>query len=191
MGLAFRDRKRLVARHVELARALLRVLRNVHENRTRTAALRNIERFTKRGRDLFSALYQIVMFRDREGDAGDVGFLKSVGAKELAADLAGDANDRRGVHRRRGNASYHVRRAGTRGRHRYTNSSAGARVSISHVCSALLVANQHMMNLRILAQSVVRRKDCAAGISEDVFYIFGDQAFPNNLRTGSHSLAPY
>ena len=126
---------------------------------------------------------KVIVLGDGQGDAGDVGFLEGVGADELAADLSGDANDRRGIEHGGGDAGDHVGRAGAGGGDGDANFAAGARVAISHVGGALLVAHQDVMDIAVL-QGVIRRKDCASGIAEDVLYAFALQAFPQNLCTG-------
>ena len=72
------------------------------------------ERFADRRRDVFGARHQVVVLRDRQRDAGDVGFLERVGSDQLAAHLSGDADDRRRVEHRRRDAGDHVRRARAR-----------------------------------------------------------------------------
>ena len=79
----------------ELARALLRVLGDVDQHRAGTARARDVEGFAHVVRDVIGAGHQVVVLGDRQRDAGDVGFLEGVGADQLAADLAGDADDRR------------------------------------------------------------------------------------------------
>ena len=130
------------------------------------------------------------MLGDGQGDAGDVGFLKGVGADQLAADLSGDANDGRGIQHGRGDAGDHVGRAGARGGDRNANVAAGARVAIRHVGGALLVAHQDVMDVAVL-QGVIRRQNCASRIAEDVLYAFALQAFPENLCSRfSHGPSP-
>ena len=80
---------------IEIAGALLGVLRDVDEDRAGPARRGDLKRFAHGGRDILRARHQIVVLRDGERDAGDVGFLKAVAADKLAADLSGDADDRR------------------------------------------------------------------------------------------------
>ena len=123
------------------------------------------------------------MLGDRQRDAGDVGFLKRVRANQLAADLAGDADDGRGVHHRGGDAGDHVGRARTRGRDGHADAAARARIAVGHVRGALLVADQHVPD-RVLEHRVVGGQNRAAGVAEDVGHALTDETLPQNLRTG-------
>ena len=120
------------------------------------------------------------MLGDGQGDAGDVGFLKGVGADQLAAHLSGNANDGRRIQHRGGDAGDHVGRARSGGRDRNPNVAAGAGVAIRHMGGALLVAHQDVMDIAMF-QRVIRRQNCASRITEDVLHAFALQAFPQNL----------
>ena len=125
--------------------------------------------------------HQIIVLGDRQRDAGDVGFLKRIGAEELAADLAGDADDRRRIHHGRGDAGDHVGRARTGGGHSHADFAGRARIAIGHVRRALLVAHQNVANGAV-PQRVVGRQDGAARIAEDGFHALAFQTFPQNSR---------
>ena len=56
--------------------------------------------------------HQVIVLGDGESDTRDVSFLESVGTDQLAADLAGDANDGRGIQHGGGNAGHHICGAG-------------------------------------------------------------------------------
>ena len=146
---------------VELARRLLRVFRDVDVHGTRPARRRNLERLAERRRDVVGARHQVVVLGNRQRDAGDVRFLKRVRADQLAAHLAGDADDRRTVHHRRRNAGHHVRRAGPGRRDRDADLAARARIAVGHVRRALLVADEHVAD-RIVEHRVIGRKNGAA-----------------------------
>ncbi len=104
-----------------------------------------------------------------------------------AADLPGDADDRRRIHHRRGDAGHHVGRAGPGGRDRDADLAGRARVAVGHVRGALLVADEDVPD-RIVEHRVVRRQDRPAGIAEDDVDAFAHQAFPENLRTSQSLL---
>ena len=152
---------------IELARSLLRILGDVDEHGSRPAGPRDGERLAHARRHVGGARHEIVVLGDRQRDAGDVGFLKRVGSDQLAADLTGDADDRRAVHHRRRDAGDHVGRPRTRGGDGDADLAARARVAVGHVRRALLVADEHVAN-RILQHGVVRGQDRAAGIAEHV-----------------------
>ena len=95
--------------------------------------------------------HQIVVLGDGQRDPGDVGFLKGVGADQLAAHLSGDADDRRRIEHGCGNSRDHVGRAGSRSRDGDAHLPAGARVTVGHVRRSLLVAHQDVMDVAALA----------------------------------------
>ncbi len=170
---------------VELGQSLLGVLGDIHENGTGTTGLRDGKRLANRRRHVGGRRHQVVVLGDRQGDAGDVGFLKRVGPDQLAADLSGDADDRRAVHHRRGDAGDHVGGARSRGRDRHADAAARPRVAVGHMRRALLVANQDVPN-RKLQHRVIRGENRPAGIAEHVGHPFTHQAFPENLCPCSH-----
>ena len=104
-------------------------------------------------------------------------------ADQRAADLAGDADDRRRVHHRGGDAGDHVGRAGPGRRDRDADLAGRARVAVGHVRRALLVPHQDVAD-RVVEHRVVGRQNRAARIAEDDVDALAHEAFPENLRTG-------
>ena len=125
--------------------------------------LRDHERFADRARDVLGAGHEVVVLRDRQRDAGDVDLLERVAADQAAADLAGDADDGRGVHHRGGDAGDHVGRARPGRGDRDADAAARARVAVGHVRRPLLVAHQDVAN-RVIEHGVVGRQNGAARI---------------------------
>src|SRR2546429_2005736 len=76
---------------VKFGAGLLRVFRDVDQYRAGAPAFRDDKRFANRPRNVFRAGDHHVVLGDRHGDAGDVDFLKRIGAQNLAAHLPGDA----------------------------------------------------------------------------------------------------
>ena len=134
--------------------------------------------------------HQVVVLGDRQRDAGDVGFLEGVRADELAAHLAGDADDRRAVHHRRGDAGDQVGRAGAGGGDRHADLAGGAGVAVGHVRRALLVPHQHVAD-GVVEHRVVGGQDGPARIAEDAGHAFADERLPQNLRTSSSLDLPW
>ncbi len=89
----------------------MRVLGYVDEHRTRAAGASHIKSFAQHARQLIGVGDEVIVLGDGQGDAGNVGFLKGVGADQLAAHLPGDANDGRRIQHRGGDAGDHVGRA--------------------------------------------------------------------------------
>ncbi len=131
------------------------------------------------------------MLGDGQGDAGDVGFLKSVRTDQLAAHLSGNANNGGRIQHGGGDAGDHVGGARSGSCDRNAHFAAGAGVAIRHMRRALLVAHQDVVDIAVL-QRVIRRQNCASGIAEDMLYAFALQAFPQDLCSrfchGSDSL---
>ena len=136
-----------------------------------------------RRRNVLRLAHQKVVLGHRQRDAGDVHFLKRVGAQQLARHIAGDADDGNRIEHGRGNAGDQVGRAGTAGGNGHAHLARGARVAVGHVRRALLVAHQDVADGK-LAQRVVRRQNRAARIAEDGVDAFADQRGPEDLRAG-------
>ena len=164
---------------VEEARALLGVLRDVDQHRARTAGPRDVEGLAQRRRDLVRLGDQVVVLRDRQRHARDVGLLEGVGADERARHLAGDADQRRGVHHGRGDARHHVGGAGAGGGHRHAHAAAGAREAVGHVHGALLVPRQDVVD-GVVRHRVVDGQDRAARIPEHVGDALPREALPDD-----------
>ena len=171
---------------IELARTELRILGDVHQHRSGPVRRRDVKGLAQAGRHFVGPRHQVIVFGNRQRDAGDVHFLKSVAAQHRAAHLPGDAHDGRRIHHRRGDPRDHVGRAGSRGRQRHAHPPAGPRVAVGHMRGALFMPHQHVMHPRF-GQGVIGRKNGASGIPEDVLDAQPLQAFPDNLGAGQLS----
>ena len=168
---------------LELARGLLAVLGDVDQHRAGPAGARHVEGLADDASDVLRAGHQVVVLGDRQRDAGDVGFLEGVRPDGLAAHLPGDADDRHRVHHRGRDAGDHVGRAGAAGRDRDPDLAGGTRKAIGHVRGALFMAHQDVAD-RVVEHRVVRRQDCAAGVTEHAGDAFAHQALPQDLGSG-------
>ena len=164
---------------VEQSHGLLGIFGDVDQHRAGASGFRDVERFANRRGHFIGAGHQIVVLGDGQGDAGDVGFLKGVGAQQLAAHLSGDADDRNRIHHRGGDAGHHIGGAGARCSNRYAYSAGGAGVAVGHVGCALFMPHQNVVDVAVL-ERVVRRQNRAAGIAENRLHAFALQAFPEN-----------
>ena len=92
------------------ARGLLGVLGDVHQHRPGAAAgARHVERLVDGRRHLGHVRHQVIVLRDGEGDAGDVGLLEGVRPDEPACPPDRDATMGEGIeHREGGDARDHV-----------------------------------------------------------------------------------
>ena len=175
---------------IEFAGRLLGVFGDVDENRAGASGIGDDEGFANGARDVFGARDDHVVLGDRHGDAGDVDFLEGVGAEQLAADLAGDADDGRRIEHGGGDAGDHVGCAGAAGGHGDADAAAGARVAVGHVRGALFVAHENVVELGF-AEGVVDGKNRAAGISENMLHAQLGERFAENFCAGElHSVLP-
>jgi len=170
---------------VELARGLLSILGDIHENWAGAARAGDVKRFAQGACQFIGPSHQIIVLGDGQSDACDVSLLKGIGADQLAAHLTGNTNDGGRVQHRGRDAGHHVGGSRAGGRHGDAYLSTGACVPIGHVSGALLMSHQHVMDLAVL-EGVVRWQDGAARVPEDVSYPFALQAFPKNLRSSFH-----
>ena len=174
---------RLGGGKVEDGRGLLRVLGDVDEHRAGAAGLGDLEGVADCGRNVFGAADEEVVLGHGQRDAGDVDFLKRVGAENFAGDVAGDADDGNGIEHGGGDAGDEVCRAGAAGGDGDADLARGARIAVGHVRSALLVANEDVVNGK-LAQRVVDGQNRAAGVAEDVGNALAYQRGPHDFCAG-------
>jgi len=146
---------------------LLRVLADVDQDRPRPARGGDVEGLGHDPGDVVRLRHQVVVLGHRLRAADDVGLLEGVGADSTGGDLAGDGDHGHGVHEGGGQAGDHVQRSGPRGRHRDAGTARGASVAVSHVGRALLVADEHVLELGVRRQPLVDRQVGAAGVPED------------------------
>ena len=90
----------------------LDVLRNVDDNRARTAGGRNIERLVHDARELVHVANEIIVLGAAACDADRVTFLERVRTNEMARNLTGDDDHRNGVHHRVCDRCHHIGGAG-------------------------------------------------------------------------------
>ena len=129
--------------------------------------------------------HQVRMLGDRDRDAGDVGFLKGVGAQQRAGHLTGDSDQRSGVHERIGNGRHEI--CGTRSRcaQAHAHASGGPGVTFGRMTGALLMAAEHVPQpVAVLPHGVVERHDRATGNAEHRVDPFAQQGLADDLRTG-------
>jgi len=102
----------------------------------------------------------------RQGDAGDVDLLERVLAEERGGHVAGDGHHRDGVELGVGDPGDEVRGGRARGAQAHAHLARGTGVPVRSMGGALLVADEHVTELRVVAQDIVERQDDAAGVAE-------------------------
>ena len=128
----------------------LHVLADVDEHRARPAGGRDVERLVDHARQLVDLGHQVAVLRDRRGGSDHVRLLEGVTADLGAVHLAGDRDDRHRVHVGGAKPGHQVQRARSRGGEHDPRPAARAGVAVGHVSSALLVANQDVLEPRML-----------------------------------------
>ncbi len=175
---------------VKFGGSLLCILGDVDEDRTWAAGVCDDESFADGARYIFRSGDDDVVFGDGHGDAGDVDFLKGIGAEKLAANLPGDADDGRRIEHRGGDAGDHIGGAGAAGGHGHADAASSACVAVGHVRCALLVANEDVMELGF-AERIINGKNRAARITENMFYAEMFQRLAEYFRASElHSVLP-
>src|SRR5699024_10482461 len=99
--------------------------------------------------DIVDVAHEVGVFDDGHGEAEDVGFLEGVHAEGAGDGLTGDDDHGHGVHLRGHHAGDGVGGTGSRGDEDDTRLAAGACVAIGHVRTALFVAAEHKVDIRI------------------------------------------
>ncbi len=168
----------------------LDVLRDVDENRARTARPRDVERLVHDAREFFHRLDEVVVLGRGAGNADRVAFLERIRADEMGRDLAGDDDERDRIHQRVDHAGDGVGGAGAGGDEDDADLAGGAGIAFSRMGRALLVPDQDVLQLVLLEQRVVDRQHGAARIAENRVHALIEQRADNHLCAG-HALARF
>ncbi len=177
---------RLGSSEVENGRRLLRILGDVYKHRPGPARTSNLKGVSNRRRDILWTADQEIVLRDRQSDAGDIDLLECIRAQHLTGNVARNADDRNRVQHCCCDTCDQVRCSGPARGERDADLARCASVAIGHVCRALFMPHQDVMNGK-LAQRVVNRKDRSAGIAEDIRNALTYKRRPHDLCTGEGS----
>ena len=112
-------------------------------------------------------LHQPVVFRAGAGDAHGIGFLKAVGADHEGGHLAGEDDQRDGIHQRVHKARHGIGRPGARGHQNHAGLAGRPRIAFGHMDCALFVADEDVADVVLLEDLVIDRQHRPAGIAED------------------------
>src|SRR5579871_6950349 len=159
---------------------------DVDNNRSRTSAAGPVKSFGDHFGDFIDRTNDAAPLGQREGDAKNVGLLKSIGANEGTANLPGNADQRNGIHLRVGDAGDEIRRARAAGRNRYPDLPSYSRISFGREHGALFVSREHVPETAAL-ERVIQRHDCPSRVTEHEFDPFSSQALQNDLGPFMHS----
>ena len=171
------------------ARLLLeRVLGDVDVDRTRAPGPGDVERLGDDARQLVGVAHQVVVLGHRQGDAVDVDLLEGILADERGRDVAGDGDHRDRIEHRRPDAGDEVRGAGAGRAHAHPDGARDPRVPVGGVGPALLVADEDVAQLRVVAQDVVQRQDHAAGVAEEDVDALAEEGLAQDVGTDARPL---
>ena len=158
------------------------VLRNINENRTRTAADGDFICLTNGVCQLLNVADNEVVLGNRHGHACNVNFLKAVSADKIGADIRGNGNERNGIHKCGCDAGDEVGRTRTRRCQNNAYLAGGAGIAVCRMRCALLVRRQNMADaVGILVQFIINVQGCAARITKNGVGTLFQQCLKQNL----------
>ncbi len=159
------------------------ILGDVDQDGAGATFLGNCKGFGQDRRDLGRVADQPRMLDDRQGDAEDIDFLEAIRAHQVRTDLAGDADQRDGIHIGIGNAGDQVGGAGARRGHADTDAAGGTCIGIGGKGGALFVTDEDVLQAGS-GERIVDRHDGAARIAEQGFDPQRLQRGDDQLRAG-------
>ena len=157
------------------------VLRDVDVDGAGTARSGDVERLGEDTRQVIGVTDEVVVLGHRQRDAVDVDLLERVLADQDAGHVAGDRDHRDGVEERGADARDEVRRAGTGRPHADADPAGDPSVAIGGMCATLLVPNEDVTNLRVVAEHVVERQDHAARVAEEDIDALADERLADDV----------
>ena len=162
------------------------VLRNVDDDRARSAGAGDVEGLLQRDGQVAHVLDQEVVLDDRAGDADGVALLEGIEADRGGRHLAGDHHHRDRVHVGGGDAGDRIGHAGAGGDQGHADIAGGTRIAVGRMDRRLFVADQDVLDRLLLVQRVVDVQDRAAGIAPDELDAFGLKAAHEDFRAVEH-----
>ncbi len=158
------------------------VLRDVDVDGTRPAGPGDVERLGEDPGQVVGVADEVVVLRHRQGDAVDVDLLEGVLAEEGGRDVAGDRDDGDGVEEGGADAGDEVRRPGTARPEADADPAGDPGVAVGGVGAALLVADEDVAQLGVVAEDVVEGQDDAAGIAEEHVDALAQERLADDVR---------
>ena len=183
-----------VRRDVDLVRVLEHgfLTRNVggdvHEHRTWSPGFGDVERLAYAARYVASGLHEEAVLHDGNRDAEDVGLLEGVSSDHGQGHLPRYDDEGNGVHVGSGNARHGVRGTRAARDERDAHLAGCARIAVSFMDGALLVAGKHVLVGLGIEQGVIDVDGMTARVSEDEIDALSFKRCDDGLRAG-HPLA--
>ncbi len=167
---------------------LERVLGDVDVDRTRPAAPGDVERLGDDPRQVVRVADEVVVLGHRQRDAVDVDLLEGVLADQRRRHVAGDRDHRDRIEERGPDTGDEVRRARTGRAHADADPPGDPGIAVGGVGAALLVPDEDVPQLGIVAEDVVERQDHAARVAEDDVDALEEQRLAQDVRTDPRPL---
>ena len=169
----------------------LHVLRNVDDDGTGPSGRRDLESLVHDPGEIVGILHQPVMLGTGPRDADRIAFLEGVVADEMRRHLPRQHDQGNGIHQRIGEAGDRIRRAGTGGDEHDSGLAGGAGIAFRGMNRTLLVADEDVLDVVLLEDRVVDRKDRAAGIAENMFHALVPERADDDLRSAQFQRASF
>ena len=172
---------------------LLDIDRDVNEHRAGPAAGGNVKGLADDLGKPGGVLDQIAVFNKRSHCAGDIHLLEDVPAQQAGGHLPGDRHQGDRIHISGGNAGDEVGGAGAGGHDAHAGLSRDPGIARGHMSGILLGPNQGIADPGCRHQRIHNGTDGGAGVAENAFYPFPQEALHQNLCAchlhGLHSSA--
>ncbi len=171
----------------------LDVLRDIDDHGAGTARARDMERLVQHARQVVHVLHQPVVLGAGTRDADGIAFLERVVADQVRRHLAGDADQRNGIHQGVGQAGNGVRRARAGSDEDDADLAGGARIALGCMHRAAFLADENVADLVLLEQLVIDRQHGAAGIAEEHFHTLIAERLDHHLgarHRACHRIVP-
>ena len=163
---------------------LLHVLRQVNEHRPGPAGLRDVKRLFDNARNVVDIGNQIAVLHHRQSHAVDVRLLKRALADHRLRHLAGDGDERDGIHVSIGDTRDQVGRTRTAGGHAHPGPPGHAPVAPRGKRPALLMPRQDRADLLRARQRLVDLHAGAARVRENRVHPFPFEAGHKDFAAG-------
>ena len=167
---------------------LERVLRDVDVDGAGSPGPGDVERLGDDARDVVGVAHEVVVLGHRQGDAVDVDLLEGVLAQQGRHHVAGDRDHRHGVQERGPDPGDEVRGARAGRPHAHADAAGHPGVPVGGVGATLLVADQDVAQLRVVAQDVVEREDHAARVAEEDIDALAQHRLAQDVRPDARPL---
>jgi hypothetical protein len=144
------------------------ILGNVDQHRTGASRRGDVEGLLQGDRQVLDVLHQEVVLHAGTGYADGIDFLKRIVADQTGRHLAGEHDQRNGIHVCGRDAGDHIGRTRTGGDQHDAGLAGRTCVTVGRMSRTLLVTDQNVFYVVLLVQGVIDVQDRATRIAEDV-----------------------